>query len=249
MEAIKHYIGPYIERDVYCTDDRGYLNLSLYLDNPQCSLYWSSSLGEKNRFKLRFRSYTSDTDGFVILEIKRRINQVILKERAKMHREVIPLIFSGAPISDSLFIRDSPGDRVAFHNFRSLVERIQAGPKIFVRYNREAYSGSNGQDVRLTIDHNLATRECDFYSHELWRDNHDWHAVEAPIVFEIKFNGAFPQWVQTLIRHFNLRQESYSKYVSCLQNLHNRGAMNSLLKCRGEDPLWASKELLWDIAN
>lgn len=249
VEAIKHFASPYIDRDENCRGTYGYSILSLYLDNPRLSLFWSSMLGEKNRFKLRFRTYTADPAQPVFLEIKRRVNQVILKQRATMHRGVIPLLLSGAPVPGTMFINQSPRDREAFQSFRTLMESIEATPKVFVRYDREAYSGTMGQDVRLTIDRNLAALECNQYTHDLWADDFAWHSIFAPIVLEIKFTGSYPQWVQALVRYFNLRQDSYSKYVSCLQDLHKRGAMSSFLGRRGEDPLWAAKEPLWDLVN
>lgn len=249
VQAIKHFVEPYIQRDKNCKQEFGYSILSLYLDDPKLSLYWSSTLGEKNRFKLRFRSYSTEPDGPVFLEIKRRVNQVILKERATMDREVIQRLISGAPVPDRLFLNNNSRDREGFYHFRSLMEQMQAEPRVFVRYDREAYSGTMGQDVRLTIDRNLAARECNGYRHEDWKDGFGWHAIESPIVLEIKFTGTFPAWVQALVRYFNLRQDSYSKYVSCLQELHKRGSMNSLLCTRSEDPLWAAKMPYWDLVN
>jgi len=60
------------------------------LDNPGLSLCHATIDGVKNRFKLRIRFYDHVESNPVFFEIKRRVNDVILKERAAVRRASVP---------------------------------------------------------------------------------------------------------------------------------------------------------------
>src|SRR5262245_36668235 len=60
-----------------------YLVHSLYLDYEDLKLYWTTINGDKNRFKLRLRFYNNNPDTPVFFEIKRRMNNCIMKQRKK----------------------------------------------------------------------------------------------------------------------------------------------------------------------
>src|SRR5256886_16856919 len=61
--------------------DLSYPTLSLSLDSNGLDTYWSAITGDRNRFKLRLRYYDDHPDTPVFFEIKRREDNVILKER------------------------------------------------------------------------------------------------------------------------------------------------------------------------
>jgi SPX domain protein involved in polyphosphate accumulation len=52
---------------------------SLYLDSNDLKLYWTTINGDKNRFKLRIRFYNNKPETPVFFEIKRRMNNCIMK--------------------------------------------------------------------------------------------------------------------------------------------------------------------------
>lgn len=72
-QAIISYIQPYVHPDPH---GRIYPINSCYLDSDDLKLYWSSEMGEKNRFKLRVRSYSEKPEAPLFLEIKRRVDQL-----------------------------------------------------------------------------------------------------------------------------------------------------------------------------
>ena len=51
---------------------------SLYLDSDDLTIYWRTINGDKNRFKLRLRYYSTNPDTPVFFEIKRRMKDCIL---------------------------------------------------------------------------------------------------------------------------------------------------------------------------
>ena len=73
--------------------NNAYMISSVYLDSDNLKLCRESLDGTKNRFKLRIRSYTDDLDYPRFFEIKRRVNTIIIKSRARvMSHSVNPLL-------------------------------------------------------------------------------------------------------------------------------------------------------------
>ena len=68
-------------------DNYSYNIYSVYLDDPGQSLMNQTLEGLKNRFKLRVRFYDDNPAHPVFFEVKRRVNDVIVKVRAKVRRE------------------------------------------------------------------------------------------------------------------------------------------------------------------
>ncbi len=106
-DAIRDYLRGPLTLDEH--DDpnnpQGYAVCSLYLDSPQLTLYDQTIKGHKNRFKLRIRFYDNDPDGPAFLEIKRRENEVIRKQRATVTRDAALRILKGAWPSPSMLYK------------------------------------------------------------------------------------------------------------------------------------------------
>ena len=123
-KGIRDFARGYLEPDEYANRDEGnsYLIASLYLDNPDLLLYRQTMAGEKNRFKLRIRFYDDNPDHPAFLEIKRRVTDVVRKERAKVTREGVQRVLAGAA-PDQRFLagkRDDLDSGMALVNFCDL---------------------------------------------------------------------------------------------------------------------------------
>lgn len=220
--GICDYIAPYVQADPHLDGTKAYGLTSLYYDNARLATYWSSECGEKNRYKIRVRRY--GTDGGLYLEIKRRVGQVVRKQRARisesdaealLHRNASPL---------SMADRISPEKRDTYHAFTDLVDRIGATPRVLVRYSREAYVSALEEPVRLTFDRQLCCVPCCTYRSDIWRDECLWYEVgDYPLIFELKFTNVFPGWVRRMVERFELRQRSVAKYVLCVKSLNRHG--------------------------
>src|ERR1700691_1868169 len=66
---------------------RGHPVISLYLDSPDFFFFKQAYNGHKNRMKLRIRFYDDEWKRPAFLEVKRRVSEVICKDRAMMTRE------------------------------------------------------------------------------------------------------------------------------------------------------------------
>src|SRR6266567_3975282 len=86
---------------------------SLYLDSDNLEIYWRTVNGDKNRFKLRLRYYTDHPDTPVFFEIKRRMKDVILKQRGGVRQSAVPLLLSGQLPEEKHMITKDPGSLVA----------------------------------------------------------------------------------------------------------------------------------------
>ena len=84
-QRIRDYLSSHLEVDEFAQDKPGYQYPvhSLYLDSPGLKTYWETINGTKNRYKLRLRYYDISPDTPIFFEIKRRMNNCILKQRGR----------------------------------------------------------------------------------------------------------------------------------------------------------------------
>ena len=129
------------------------------------------------------------------------------------------------PISQEFLL--APEDQREHENlmlFSELSSRLNARPKIGVRYTREAYVSSLDEPVRITLDRDVAFAPIPERQSELWNDATPWRLVDhTPIILEIKFTDSYPSWVQRMIRRFQLRRISLAKYVVCVKTMQREG--------------------------
>jgi hypothetical protein len=212
-KAIEGYIKTRIDLDRYSKKSPGgvYPITSLYLDSHNLKLCRETLEGHKNRFKLRIRAYDIDdpnSPGF--FEIKRRLNNIIVKDRVCVKHCDIAHVLHGLSMPSGY----SPGDQQTIRQFRLYVNTINAAPVINIRYMRQAYEGDN--KVRITFDRQLKFRTCNkvegLFQNSGWQDFPD-----QGVIVEIKFTDRYPSWLNQMVRVLELYQQSVSKYASSLQ--------------------------------
>ncbi len=229
-QSIRAFVQNYLECDEYMRPDQplGYAVRSLYLDSPDLSLCRQTVDGEKNRFKLRIRFYDDRDKSPAFLEIKRRENDVIRKQRAAITRSGVQRFLMGDFIDSSCLFRADTNSVSALDNFCHLTRKIGAVPSVFVVYSREAYVAPYSNDLRLTFDRQIESR--------LFEPGHGLHMSETRLpadvdgcVLEIKFTDRFPHWTQELVQTFNLRRTSMPKYVECVDATRRMGSLNVMM--------------------
>lgn len=212
-EMVMRWIGPYIQPDPYAAGRPGniYTISSLYLDSSDFRIGQMTVDGNRNRFKLRIRSYDDNPQSPIFFEIKRRIDGVIEKMRLRMRREDGKDLLEGRIQPAQVARGQSLHDLEAF---MGLMAGCDAGPMIRVRYEREAYEALPGEPVRLTFDRDLAyalTPDANFSV-----GGPGWRAVAAKgIIFEVKFPHFYPFWVGEMIHEMQLLRVPIAKYVIC----------------------------------
>jgi hypothetical protein len=222
--ACRDFARSYLVPDPHADPAKGYSYPihSVYLDDPACSLARGTIDGLKNRFKLRVRYYDSKPASPVFFEIKRRVNDVILKERAMVCRAEATRLLAGEwPESADLVNPANQRHLHALHRFCDLALRIRAQGCAIVSYQREAWVSPDNEAIRVTFDRHLVATP---FTGELLEG--DFERGLRPqiggVVLELKFTDRYPGWMRELVRVFNLRRTSLPKYVECLYSLDGR---------------------------
>ncbi len=210
--GIRDVVQSYLEVDPY-GDNGAYWVNSLYLDTFDWRLARQTIDGVKNRFKLRMRCYEFD-DTPVFCENKGRVGTTIIKTRALCRREDAEAIAMNSVRPETSLVAAKKHHQEDLDRFRNLVDRIDARPRLWVRYHREAWVSPFGDGARLTFDRRL---QCQVPSEPVFKPDLRWFhpiGLAKPTILEMKFNGASPHWMRNLVRWFNLRRLSVAKYVS-----------------------------------
>jgi hypothetical protein len=219
--TLREYMRGYLTPDPHAKpEDNAYWVYSLYCDSPQLVLYKSSKEGLKNRFKLRMRFYDDDPSHPVFLETKRRLGDVVKKERAGVRRDAAQkyLLGNQPKLIDLLPDQDSQKAPAALNTFSQLYHSIGAIGCVYVYYHREAYVAYDNDDVRVTFDRQI--RAGYFQQASSLYPPRDGLLANIPgIVLELKFTDRYPIWMQELVRTLNLWRVPMAKYVACLEKI------------------------------
>ncbi|MCH8557489.1 MAG: polyphosphate polymerase domain-containing protein [Balneolia bacterium] len=218
--AIRDFVSSYLDLDEYgaTRPDLSYPVHSLYLDSPGYKTYMDTINGERNRYKLRIRYYETGVDGPVFFEMKRRINQIIAKKRAKVYRSAAESILNGHFAVEEDLVDPNPDSLDAIISISEKINHISARPAVHVSYMREAWMADGNNKIRVTMDRNVQSEPVDglVFKNEMI----DPISVFGnTVILELKFTDRFPDWFKTLVQIFGLRQGSAAKYVDGLQYL------------------------------
>jgi hypothetical protein len=211
---IRDFVQSYLELDENGVGkpDYSYPVHSLYLDSDDLKLYWATINGDKNRFKLRLRFYNDHADTPVFFEIKRRMNNCIMKQRGGVRRDAVRLLLAGQLPEPAHLVSKDPKQHVALQRFCQLMQEIHARPKVHVGYLREAYVPHDDNSARLTMDR-IVRAEPELTPRLNTRMNHPVVIWGRDVVLELKFTNRFPDWFRELVRIFGLHPCGAAKYV------------------------------------
>jgi hypothetical protein len=199
---------------------------SLYLDSSTLATFWSTINGDKNRYKLRLRFYNEHPDSPVFFEIKRRVNNCILKQRAGVRKEAVPWLLAGHLPGQEHLLRADPKSLVAIQNFVKLADGLQARPLAHVAYRREAYVDPANDNVRVTLDRTVRTEARSKASFHTTMLNPSL-PFGGRVILELKFTDRFPNWCRHLVAHFGLTQCGAAKYCEGLAGLPGLGVSHA----------------------
>ncbi|MBL9175866.1 MAG: polyphosphate polymerase domain-containing protein [Verrucomicrobiales bacterium] len=227
--AVREFIRPYLELDEYGAKraDLSYTIHNLYLDSERLDIYWGTINGDKNRYKLRLRFYEDNALAPVFFEIKRRMNDAILKQRSGIKRGAVEAVLSGQLPAPSELVSSDPRQLVAIQRFVELMMQDRAVPVAHVRYDREAWISVVDNSVRVTMDRNVLISP-EFVTRFSEQMDDPTCVFGKLVILELKFTGRFPDWFKELVRVFGLRQGSASKYADGIARkgehyFHGRG--------------------------
>ena len=237
--TVRRFVSCYLKPDEFAAgrSDSAYPVHSLYLDSPDLATYQAVQCGEKNRFKLRIRYYTSE-DAAVYFEIKRRTNEIISKKRAKVRRESIRPLLAGRPPRLADLVKPDGHHFVALQEFCRLMHSLRAAPKSHVAYRREAWMSPVNNSMRVTFDRAVqCAPEFGCSLHTALGD------AVAPfnqqVVLELKFVDRLPNWCLEMIRSLGLKRGGAPKYAQGVLLMGERRVSNQGVGIRIDQPAFS----------
>jgi hypothetical protein len=222
MPALRRMMIPFLRFDAYAQpgEVRDYSVRSIYYDTAGLKYYREKLSGLKNRKKLRLRGYgeAATEETRVFLEIKRKHENTVSKDRAPvLFRDIGEMLRTGAAErfvkgSEAFPNADGDGRRFLYHLFRETLR-----PVVLIVYEREAYFGKFDRTLRVTVDKNL--RSALFPAPErLFFEESILSANLNSYILEVKYHEWFPSWLADILRSLRLQRQSFSKYCSCVDD-------------------------------
>ncbi|OGY51294.1 MAG: hypothetical protein A3J59_02380 [Candidatus Buchananbacteria bacterium RIFCSPHIGHO2_02_FULL_56_16] len=214
IEGLLPQLLKYLEFDPYAQrlPGRQYTVASLYYDSAGLDCYYQKLAGLRTRKKLRVRLYDFNLkpETPVFLEIKRKYDTVVVKDRLTMSYQAC---------QDLLVNNKKPATPLSDHDQETLNEflwlKLYNGmvPQVMVLYDRKPLVGRVDPQFRVTIDSNVRTFTADWLTAK---------GIAQPVsrgiaVLEVKFNNVLPFWFHQIIRRYNLAQQPFSKYCRSLE--------------------------------
>ena len=213
------YIRPYTEPDKFAGTNGTYLVSSVYYDTPGNRFYWEKIDGEKVRKKVRIRSYLDSKTCkplHTILEVKKKDDRNVYKAKAEMDFSDAVTILNG-PSTEKLHSKKfSVKEKTAIDDVLYLRHKFGLQPKIMVAYERQAFYDSASHNTRLTFDLNVGYRTVDLRNPDPQTSR---YAIPPNlVVLEVKYKKFMPVWTMNMIRIFDLRLTTVSKYCEAMNN-------------------------------
>ncbi|MDB6032512.1 MAG: hypothetical protein JWM16_2850 [Verrucomicrobiales bacterium] len=211
---VRDFVRSYLDFDEYSVGrpNYSYPVHSLYLDSDDLTLYWQTINGDKNRYKLRLRYYSTNPDTPVFFEVKRRMNNCIMKQRGGVRQHAVAPLLNGQFPDQTHLLSSNPKQMSAVQHFLQLANDIRARPKVHIFYMREAYVSDNDQ-VRVTLDRTVQA-EPNLASSVKTEMKDPKGSFQNQVILELKFTNRFPDYFKELVRIFGVMQCGAAKYVS-----------------------------------
>lgn len=229
LDDLRRDILPFLKFDPYMLRGgrKEYTVKSVYLDSLQLHTYQEKESGVKERNKYRIRGYNQpNEDSIVFLEIKRKDQDYISKDRAKLPYRNLERFLQTKDFSLLSCTPQSSAEsyKASARNFLYYYSLYQLRPVVVVTYDREAFECKFGTDLRVTFDKNIRTRPassvCDIFPDEKMTP-----ALKGMFVLEVKFSKIVPSWIPRVLNRHNIFRDSASKYLMSINSTIN----NSLL--------------------
>lgn len=235
VDYVVERLSPWTEVDPHLVKEgRGrtsYPVTSLYFDTYDLQAFSEKEAGQFFRRKIRLRTYEpefSETEP-CFLEIKRRLDSVVVKDRLSFPGGALRAAVPVNRLLEHLLAQDGPRDRT-FVEVEVMRGWLSLQATALVRYGRLALVAKEDAKLRVTVDHNLEG---------LWRPAH----ILGPIpyrsidninasgmdgisgkyaILELKCNRAVPGWFHRLVLDLELCRTAYSKYFLVVAALRPR---------------------------
>ncbi len=229
VAPISAFVEPYCGLDYHSSvsPDGFYQVNSLYFDSPDFVLLRNRLGGLYDRFNMRVRTYGAQPVSPWFLEVKRKVGDIIRKYRARV--KDIDLARTLDPAAEPAEYLAAPGDAANAALFRRLAHAYNAAPVVLTTYRRKAYFSVCDAYARVTFDAGMRYCARDAYDPLPAEDAFAPTDLETlfdegtSVVLELKCPAKqVPAWMLDLIRCFELRRRSFSKYSAAISQVFRR---------------------------
>ena len=189
------------------TDKYGeYIVRSLYFDTPDFTDYYDKLNSALIRRKIRLRTYGEPSDSnHYRLEEKYRLVERGGKAWCNLSEEEAKQVASG-----DYQVLESKEQR---KNLYSALVGFGYSPVISINYVREAYH-SPTEDLRVTFDSKVMFgAPLDFFNADVILNGHNM----SEYIMEIKYRYEMPKWLSYVLRRYDTRVSTNSKYCDSIQ--------------------------------
>ena len=182
---------------------------NIYYDTPDWRLVRASIEKPVYKEKLRVRSYGVPQQlGPVFIEIKKKFDGVVYKRRITAAACAVDAFLAEPACS-------KPGAQIEneIHWFQ---HRYRTVPRVFIGYDRTAFSGRENPNIRITFDTNMRWRTTQL---DLRLGDGGAPLIYSDrILMEVKIPGAAPLWLSRALAEVHAVPASFSKYGACYAN-------------------------------
>jgi hypothetical protein len=203
---IKNGIYPFVNMDAYTKKavQNRYLVRSLYYDTFDHQIYIEKINGDCDRVKYRIRSYGDSVDLDPDIRIEMKIRRGDLTEKYSTLIDMTEYWHFQRTMHWG-----NQSDPVLMEFERQLHQR-GLETKTLVEYRREGYESLDGNNIRITFDHEIrsASATALFDGRYFWHRHHD-----QLIVLEIKHRGKIQSWLTEVIKNNQIHVVANSKFA------------------------------------
>jgi hypothetical protein len=192
-------ISSYIKQD----DFGKYTIFNIYYDTVDDRLIRTSIESPAYKEKLRLRSYgIPNGNNKVFLEIKKKYDGTVYKRRISLplNEAIGYLNGESRPKKDSQIL----------HEIDYFMKIYNPVPKLFIAYDRLAFSALDDENLRITVDSGIRSRDYDLSL--CAEDYGEYLLSEDEHLIEIKTGSSLPLWLTSTLTKYEIYPVSFSKY-------------------------------------
>ena len=208
MNRMLPVIYEHMEPDDFCLDGQTYSISNIYFDTEGYDVIRESLSKPFYKEKLRLRSYgiPASPEDVVFLEMKKKVNSMVTKRRAKLTAGEAERFLEKREYPDnSSYMTNQVLREIAYYLSH---KKVKAAMRI--SYERIAFFDRQDPDFRLTFDQDITYVKGNVGLYERGRPT-----LLLPgdaRLMEVKVHNAYPLWFAELLSAENVHIHSFSKY-------------------------------------
>ena len=204
-DALLEMIKAHIEPDIYSR----YTIQNIYYDTQNYELIRRSIEKPVYKEKFRVRTYgDASAEDKIFFELKKKYKKEVFKRRVSLTADDFAEHLSSGYTPDGC--TQILGE---IDYFMSVYKPV---PKVYIAYERAAFSGRHDAGLRITFDENIRFRTDDL---SFEAGDHGTKILEpGKVLMEIKTIMAMPFWLSNALNELKIYPASFSKYGHCYQN-------------------------------